>query len=147
MQTNIDFPDFPPGRAVLDEIGRDLVEALIGGDDLVILAEQLIEQRRLIRVEFRLLDLRRDPVVQIEARHAKLLAPVLVDELDGSAVLFRALEVVARDVVAEDALGDLVLLEQRRSGEADESRVRQGEAHVAREPARLACGAPRRKSR
>ena len=51
---------FPPGRAVLDEISRDLVEALVGGDDLVVLAEQLIEQRRLIGIEFGLLDLLRD---------------------------------------------------------------------------------------
>ena len=102
---------FPAGRAVLDEIRRDLVEPLVGGDDLVVLAEQLIEQRRLVRVEFGLLDLLGDAVVQIEPRHAELLAAVLVDELDGRAVLFRALEVVARDIVAEDALGDLVLLE------------------------------------
>ena len=49
----------PSRRAVLDEIGRDLVEPLVGGDDLVVLAEQLLEQRRLIGVEFGLLDLRR----------------------------------------------------------------------------------------
>ena len=141
------LPGFPPGRAVLDEIRRDLVEPFVGGDDLVVLAEQLIEQRCLIGIEFGLLDLLRDPVVEVETGHAELLAAVLVDELDGGAVLFRPLEVVARDVVAEDALGDLVLLEQRRSGKADEGRVRQREAHVAREPPRLACGAPRPKSR
>ena len=49
----------PARRAVLDEIGGDLVEPVVGGDDLVVLAEQLLEQRRLIRVEFGLLDLRR----------------------------------------------------------------------------------------
>jgi hypothetical protein len=71
---------------VLDEIGGDLVETLVGSDDLVILAEQLIEQRRLIGVEFSLLDLLRNAAVEIEARHTELLAPVLVNELDGSAV-------------------------------------------------------------
>jgi hypothetical protein len=35
---------------VVDEIGGDLVQALVGGDDLVVLAEQLIEQRRLIGI-------------------------------------------------------------------------------------------------
>src|SRR5438128_1093882 len=119
---------------MFDEVGRDLVEPLVGGDDLVILAEKLIEQRGLIRVKFGLLDLRRDPVIQVGACHAEFLAPVFVYKLDGRAVLFRALEVVAGDVVAEDAPGDLVLLEQRRSGKADEGSVRQGKAHAAREP-------------
>jgi hypothetical protein len=57
---------------MLNEIGRDLVEPLVGGDDLVILAEQFIEQRGLIRVEFGLLDLCRNPVIQIRAGDAKL---------------------------------------------------------------------------
>ena len=67
----------------------------------------------------------------------ELLAAVLVDQLDRRAVFLGALEVVARDVVAEDALGQLVLLEQRRAGEADEGRVRQRQPHVARELAGL----------
>jgi hypothetical protein len=45
---------------VLDEIRGDLVQPLIGRDDLVVLAKQLLEQRRLVGVEFRLLDLRGD---------------------------------------------------------------------------------------
>ena len=127
----------PSGRAMLDEIGGDLVQPLVGGDDLVVLAQQLVEKRRLVGIEFGLLDFRRDAVVQVGPRHAELLAPVLVDELDGGAVLLGPLEVVARDVIPEDALRDLVLPEQRRAGEADEGRVRQREAHVARQPARL----------
>ena len=91
----------------------------------------------MIRIEFGLLDLLGDAVVQIEPRDAELLAPVLVDELDGRAVFLGALEVVARDVVAEDALGELVVLEQRRAGEADEGGVRQRKPHVARELAGL----------
>jgi hypothetical protein len=41
---------------VLDEISRDLAEALIGGNDIIILANQLIERRRLVGVEFDFLD-------------------------------------------------------------------------------------------
>ena len=122
---------------MLDEIGGDLVQPLVGGDDLVVLPEQLLEQRLLVRVEFGLLDRLGDAVVQVEPRDAQLLAAVLVDQLHGRAVLFGALEVVARDVVAEDALGELVVLEQRRAGEADEGGVRQREAHVARQLAGL----------
>jgi hypothetical protein len=45
MQTSIDFPDSHRVAQCSDEIGGDLVQALVGGDDLVILAEQLIKQR------------------------------------------------------------------------------------------------------
>ena len=127
----------PAGGAVLDEVVGQLVQPIVGGDDLVVLAEQLLQQRGLIRVELGLLDRLGDPVVQVEPRDAQLLAPVLVDQLDRGLVLLGALEVVARDVVAEDAPGQLVVLEERRAGEADERGVRQREAHVARELARL----------
>ena len=99
--------------------------------------EQLLEQRLLVRVEFGLCDGVGDPVVEVEARDAELFAAVLVNELHGRAVFFGALEVVARDVAAEDALRQVVVLEQRRAGEADEGRIRQGEPHVARELAGL----------
>ena len=122
---------------MLDEIRRNLIEPLVGGDDLIVLPEELIEQRRLVRIEFGLLDLRRDPVVQIGSDDAQLLATVLIDQLDGCAVLLRAFEVVPRNVVAEDALGDLVLLEEWCSREPDKGRVRQRQTHVAREPSGL----------
>jgi hypothetical protein len=48
---------------VFHEIGGDLVQTLVGSDDLLILAEQLIKQRRLIRIELGFLDLLRDPAV------------------------------------------------------------------------------------
>ena len=73
---------------MLNEISCDLVEALVGSDDLVVLAEQLIEQRRLIGIEFGLLYLLRDAAVEIKAGHAQLLPPILIDELNGGAVLF-----------------------------------------------------------
>jgi hypothetical protein len=68
----------PSRRTVFDEILGDLVETLIGRDDLVVLAEELIEKGGLIGIEFGFFDLRRDPVVQIEARHAQFLATVLI---------------------------------------------------------------------
>ena len=123
---------------MLDEIGGDLVQPLVGGDDLVVLARAASRAAPAWSGSSSASSIFvGDAVVQVEPRDAELLAPVLVDQLDGGAVLLRALEVVARDVVAEDALGDLVLLEQRRAGEADEGRVGQGEAHVAGELARL----------
>jgi len=38
------LPGFPARHAKLDEIRRDLVQSFVGGDDLVVLVEQLIEQ-------------------------------------------------------------------------------------------------------
>ena len=131
------FSGFPAGRTVLDEIGGNLVKPFVSSDDLVVLAQQLVEQCRLVGIELGLLNFCRDAVVQISPRHAQLLAPVLVDQLDGRAVLFGPFEIISRDVIAEDAFGDFVLLEERCAGEADEGRIRQRKAHVARQPARL----------
>ena len=41
----------PASCTVLDEIGRQLSQAFVGRDDLVVLAQQLVEQRLLVRVE------------------------------------------------------------------------------------------------
>jgi len=122
---------------VLHEVGGHLVEAVVGGHHLVVLAQQLREQRFLVGVEPGGLDHLSHPIVQVEVRDAQLLAAVFVHQLHGRAVLLRALEIVLRDVGAEDALRELVALEERRPREADEGRVGQREPHVAREPARL----------
>ena len=79
----------------------------------------------------------RDLLVQIEPCQTQLLATVLVDQLHRGTIFLAALEIVAGNVIAEDALGQLVVLEQRRAGEADEGRVGQRQAHVARKFAGL----------
>ena len=107
MQTNIDLPDLPASGAVLDEVVRELVEPIVSGDDLVVLAEQSFEQRGLIRVEVGLVDCLGDAIVEVEAGDAQLFAAVLVDELHGGVIFFGSLEVVARNVVAEDASGQV----------------------------------------
>ena len=53
---------------MIDEIDGDLVQPFVGGDNLVVLAQQLLEQCLLVGIEFCLLDLRRDAVVQIAPR-------------------------------------------------------------------------------
>jgi hypothetical protein len=46
---------------VLDKIFGQLIEAITGGNYLVVLAEQLLQERGLIRVEFGLLYFGGDP--------------------------------------------------------------------------------------
>ena len=115
---------------MLDEIGGQLVQPVVGSDDLVILPQQLLQQCLLVGIEIRLFDRRGDPVVQVQSGNAQFFAPVLVDQLDGRPVLFRTLEIVARNVAAENPLGQAIVLEQRRARKADERRIRQGQAHV-----------------
>ncbi len=96
---------------MLDEVVGDLVQAVVGGDDLVVFAEQLLEQGLLVGIQLGLLDLGGDAVVEVQPRDAELLAAIFVHQLDRGAVLLRPLEVVARDIVAEDAPGQLVVLD------------------------------------
>ena len=118
---------------MLDEIVGQLVQTIIGGDDLVVLAEQMFQERLLVRVQVRLFDRIGNPVVQVQARDAELFTPILVDQLHRGLIFLGALEVVARHVGAKNPPRQMVVLEQRRAGEADERGVRQREAHVAGE--------------
>jgi hypothetical protein len=65
----------------------------------------------------------REGGIQIGMGKAKLLPTVFIDQLDCRAIFFRALEIIAGDIIAKDALGDFILLEKRCSGETDESGV------------------------
>jgi Transposase len=66
------------------------------------------------------------PVICVETRHMQAVLKAQINKTDRNDA-----------VIAEDTLGDLVLLEQRRPGKADKGRVGQSEAHVARKPSRL----------
>ena len=90
---------------MLDEIVSHLVQPMIGGDHFVVLPQQLFQQRLLVRVQFGLGNRFGDSVVQVEPGEAQFLAPVLIDQPHRGPVLFGTLEVVARDVAAEDAPG------------------------------------------
>ncbi len=131
------FACLPASGAVLYEILGQFVQAIVRRDHLVVLAEQILQQGLLIRVELGVFDRLGDSVIQVKTGDAQFLAPALVDQLDRGLIFFGTLEVVARDVAAKDPLRQLVVLEERRAGEADERSVGQREAHVAREPARL----------
>jgi len=109
---------------VLDEVRSDLVQAIIGGDNLIILAQEVLQQGFLVRIEVCLLDLLGHPVIEVLAGDSELLAPALVNELDRGLVFLRALEVVAGDIGAENAPGQVVVLKQRGAGEPDERSIR-----------------------
>ena len=122
---------------MLHEIVRQLVQPVVGGDDFVILPQQLLQQRLLVRVEFGFLDGVGDAVVEIQPGDAKLLAAILINQLHRGLVFFGPFEIVARNVTAEDAPGQMVVFEQRRAGKSNERRIGQRQPHVARKLARL----------
>ena len=76
-----------------------------------------------------LLELLVDPRLQLLGE-IELGQPALVVDGHGGPVLDRALDVVDRDVVAEDGAGVAVCQLQRRARKGDEGRVRQRIAHV-----------------
>jgi hypothetical protein len=73
----------------------------------------------LVWVEIGLLDCISDTVVQVEPRDAQLLAAILIDKFDCRLILLGSLEVLARDVVTEDATRQVVVFEERSSREPD----------------------------
>ncbi len=90
MHTSIDFPQSQRAAQWSTKIHRQLVQTVARRDDLVILAEQLLEHCLLIDVQPCLVDFLRNAVIQIQPRDAQLLAAVLIDEFDSAAVLLRS---------------------------------------------------------
>ena len=102
-------------------------------------AELPFELRLLLRVELRVLDQAVEVVVQVRVDELQLRRAVLVEQRHRRAVLDRLLEVVDRDVIAEDLLGPLLAGDQRRAGEGEEERLRQRGPHVQRQRVVLAA--------
>ena len=122
-----------PFLEVLDDVARDQPKALLGADHglelrplglELLLALDLLAFGRLLELG---VDLR--PLCLVER---ELGQPALVVDRHRGAVLHGALNVVDADVVAEHGARIGVRELDRRAGEADERRVRQRVAHVAR---------------
>ena len=128
-----------PGlRVVVHEVPCHLVEPTAGGDDVVLASEFLLQALRHVDVlHFDLLEFLGNSLVQVVDGDPQRVAAGVVVQRHGGAVFHRALEVVGRDVRAEDPPRDLVFLEQGRAGEADAGGVRQRVAHVERQRAVL----------
>ena len=127
-----------PSEEVVHDIPGHRLEAVITGDDLVLAAEFSFEFRLLLGIEFRLLDQIIDLIVQIGIHQLEFRCPILVEERHRRPILHRLLEVIDRDIVAEDLLRPLLPCDQRRPGEGQEERLRQGRTHVQRQRVVLA---------
>ena len=123
------------------QVGGDLVEPVLAGDEVVLPGEAPRERVLFVLVQIRPRRCTRgDLVAQFLVRELQLGHPVLVIERHRRAVVDRLGEVVDRDVIAEHLAGALFLAgDQRRAGEADEGGVRQRLAHVRGENVVLAA--------
>ena len=121
-----------PLLPVLDDEGGQALEALRGAD-------QRLQRHADALVRARAVAIGVDDVLHLVLGHPRAVLvhlelddARLVVERPGGAVLHRLADVVDVRVVAEDMDRVLVVALQRRAGEADEGRVRQGLAHPAR---------------
>ena len=128
-----------PGRGiVLHEVPRHLVETPARGDDVIVPLQVLLQALLHVDVlDVELIQLAGDALVQVADGDAQLVAAGVVVERHRGLVLHRALEVVGRHVLPENAPGDLVVGEQGRAGKADVPGVGQGVPHVERQRAVL----------
>lgn len=115
---------------MVDDVLRDGIEPVVAGDEVVALPEDVSEFVFLRHVQIGRVDRLVDLFVQIRIGHLEFRGPVLVVERHGGPVIDRLLEVVDADVVAEDLPRPLLSRDQRRPGEGEEIRVRQGRPHV-----------------
>jgi hypothetical protein len=109
------LPLEPAPEEVLHDVLRDGVEPVVSRDEVVALAEELLETRLALLVEIRAVDDVVDVLVEGWIRQPQLGGAVLVEERNGRSILDRLLEVVDAHVVAEDLAGALLARDERRA--------------------------------
>lgn len=108
-----------------------MLQARLGGDD-VVFALQIVRQ---LGGNVRIIDLGvgqgfGQPLIQIRPCDLQLVPTSVIEQGERRAVFDGVLEVIGRQIATKNLLGDLVVREQRRTGKADEARIRQPLAHV-----------------
>ena len=130
-------------EAAAEEVAHDVLrhrlQPVVAGDQVILAAQHLLQLRLLLVVETRLLDQPVEVVVEVGIDKLQFGCAVRVEERHRGAVLHRLLEVVDRDVVAEDRARALLAGDERRAGEGEEDRPRQRAAHVERQRVVLAA--------
>lgn len=86
---------------MFDEVVGEFFQPGIGGDDFVVLAQQLFHKGLLIWLQFGGFDCFADLVVQVRLAMLRASPTVLIHELDRCPVLLAAFEVVAGNVIAK----------------------------------------------
>ena len=122
---------FPRCRVMPDEVSRNLVQPLVCRYDVVISFEFSLQP--LLDVDilgFQFFELLCDSLVQIADGHAELISTGVVVDRHGGLVLDCPLEVVCRNIIAENPPRYLISLEQRRTCESDVTGVRQSIPHI-----------------
>lgn len=120
-----------PYRAVMaHEVLGDCLQAWPGHEDVDVAAQIALELLGLVLVEVHLLQCVQQLVVDVGIVDLQQVASVLVVQGHGRSVLDRAFEVVDGQVPAEGPLRQVVVLQKRRSGEADSRRRGQDAVHV-----------------
>ncbi len=117
---------FPPRSAVLDEVLRDLQQPVVGGDDLVILAQQFLQLGLLVGVELGFLDGGRDLLVET---FAKLMA--LSKGMDDEQ------RRAAREKLSESELAIFDLMQKTTLAAAERERIKQSSRELLAELLRI----------
>ena len=131
--------DKAPAEEVPHDVLRHGFQPVVARDQVVLPPQHLLQLGFLLRVEFGVLDQAVDVFVQVGIDELQFRRAVLVEQRHGGAVLDGLLEVVDRDVVAENFLGALLAGDQRRAGKGQEHRLGQRGAHVERQRVVLAA--------
>ena len=140
MHTNIALPLFPAGRVMRDEVSSDGVEAVFCGEDVIFPLQLSFEPLGNVDIRklcLKLLQLFSNSFIELGMLQAELFTTGVVEKRNRCAILDRTLETVSRRVTAIDAPRDLIVLHERRAGEADEIRVGERLPHVQRQIAIL----------
>ena len=136
---NHGFAHEAAAQEVAHDVLRHRLQPVVAGDQVILATQHLLQLRLLRIVETGVLNEAVEVVVEVGIDKLQFGRAVFVEERRGGAILHRLLEVVDRDVVAEDFPGAFLAGDERRAGEGEEDRPRQRATHVERQRVVLAA--------
>jgi len=105
---------------VVNKIPGHLLQAFLRCNHVIVAFEFLLKALRHVDIiQLQGFQLLGNTFVQVANRQSLFVSTGIVVERDGRIVFYRTLEIIGGDIVAKHAAGDLIVLEQWRTGEAD----------------------------
>ncbi|MNJ33644.1 hypothetical protein D3C77_283310 [compost metagenome] len=121
------------------DVSRHSVQTVITRDQMILPAQFALQLGFLVRVEFGIFDQLIDVLVQVRVNKLQFWRAILVEQRHGGTVFDGLLEVIDRNVVAEDFFGAFFAGNERRAGKGQEHRLGQCRTHVQRQRVVLAA--------
>ena len=106
------------------------IKTRLGRNNVNILCEFQFQLCLLVHIKIRLFNRIQQRIIDLGIRNLQHIAAVFIVKRNRCSVIDCTLEVIDRNISTKCSLGNIVVLEQRRSGKTDTGRRRQQSTHI-----------------